>query len=184
MSSPAARTPARPLATRPPAKPRARRRARALRRRQSLRRGRAIHLLDIENLTGAACPTTRDALEVMAAYQAAVPIGPADQFVVAVNHAALLAVGVALRGARLLARSGPDGADRALAETAYLDRIDLRFERVVIGSGDGYFTELAVWLINAGLQVTVVSRPGCLNWRLYAAVPHVVSIEPAPRCAA
>lgn len=176
MSSPAAC-----VTTLPPLKSRARRRSRSLCRRQSLRRGRAIHLLDIENLTGAPSPTTREALETMAAYQAVVPIGPADQFVVAVNHTALLAVGIALRGVQLLARSGPDGADRALAETAYHDRIDLRFERAVIGSGDGYFTELAVWLANAGLHVTVVSRPGCLNWRLYTAVPDILSIEPAPQ---
>jgi hypothetical protein len=164
-------------------KHRAKRRSRSICRRQSLRRGRAIHLLDIENLVRSARPTTRDVTEVMAAYQAVVPIGPADQFVVAANPAALLTAGIALPGialpgAQLLARSGPDGADRALTETAYHDRIDLRFERAVIGSGDGYFVSLATWLAEAGLHVTVVSRPGCLNWRLYTAVPDTVAIRP------
>ncbi|GLW98768.1 hypothetical protein [Microtetraspora sp. NBRC 16547] len=151
---------------------------------KSLRRGRAIHLLDIENLTGSPRPSTDEVKQVMAAYQRLVRIGPMDQFVVAVNHNALVAVGVALRGVQLLARSGPDGADRALAEAARTDRIDLRFERAVIGSGDGYFADLAIWLTGNGLHVTVVSQPGHLSWRLYAAVPDVVRLELPVRQAA
>ncbi|MEV7806462.1 hypothetical protein AB0O28_26295 [Microbispora sp. NPDC088329] len=144
---------------------------------RSLRRGRAIHLLDVENLTGTALPTTHDVRQVMGAYQRTVPVGPLDQFIVAVNHNALVPVGIALRGVQLLARSGPDGADRALDEAARTARVDLRFERAVIGSGDGYFTDLALWLAGRGLHVTVVSQRACLSWRLYTAVPDTVTFE-------
>jgi hypothetical protein len=146
-------------------------------RRKSLRLGRTIHLLDIENLTRATRPTTTEVVDVMATYQRLVPIGPLDQFVVAVNHGAFVAVGIALRGAQLLARSGPDGADQALVEAARNDRVDLRFDRVVIGSGDGYFADLAAWLRAGGVQVTVVSRRECLSWRLYTAVPDLIFLE-------
>lgn len=152
---------------------------------RSLRRGRAIHLLDIENLTGSPLPTTHDVRRVMRAYQDKVPVGALDQFIVAVNHNALVSVGIALRGVQLLARSGPDGADHALDEAARTDRVDLRFERAVIGSGDGYFADLAVWLASCGLHVTVVAQHHCVSWRLYSTVPDVVTLDlpPLPQAA-
>ncbi|MEN3536104.1 hypothetical protein AAH991_13395 [Microbispora sp. ZYX-F-249] len=151
---------------------------------RSLRRGRAVHLLDIENLTGTALPTTHDVHRVMNAYQRTVPVGPLDQFIVAVNHNALVSVGIALRGVQLLARSGRNGADQALDEAARTARVDLRFERAVIGSGDGYFADLALWLAGCGLHVTVVAQRACLSWRLYTAVPDTVTFElPVPQAA-
>ncbi|WP_283137553.1 NYN domain-containing protein [Rhizohabitans arisaemae] len=145
---------------------------------QTLRKDRAIHLLDIENLTGSGRPTTADVREVMRAYTRLVAIGRLDQFVVAVNPRSLLAVGLALPGVQLLTRAGPDGADQALVEAAYTARIDLRFERIVIGSGDGYFAELAIWLTAAGRRVTVVSRTGSLSRRLAVAVADRVTLDP------
>lgn len=147
-------------------------------------RGRAVHLLDIENLTASSLPTTAEVTTVMTLYRSIVPIGPMDQFIVAVNHKALVPAGIAFRGVQLLARSGPDGADRALVETAYVDRLGQRFDRVVIGSGDGFFTELAIWLLTQGVRVTVVSRRGSLSWRLYAAVRDSVAFEPPAPIAA
>ncbi|GAA1513758.1 hypothetical protein GCM10009677_53630 [Sphaerisporangium rubeum] len=120
----------------------------------------------------------------MAEYQDLVLIGPMDQFVVAVNPRSMVNVGVALHGARLLIRSGLDGADSALVDTAVADRIDLRFERAVIGSGDGYFTSLAIWLTEAGLHVTVVSRPERLNRRLHATTGDVTYLPPTVALAA
>jgi hypothetical protein len=146
---------------------------------RSLRQGRAIHLLDIENLAGSAHPATAEVDRVMNAYQRLVPIGPMDHVVVAVNHNALVAVGLAFHGVQLLVRSGPDGADSALSEAARADRIDLRFERVVIGSGDGYFADLARWLAEHGAQVTVVARARGLSWRLYVAVSDIAYLGPA-----
>ncbi|MFC4529345.1 NYN domain-containing protein [Sphaerisporangium dianthi] len=160
------------------------RRSRSAGHQESLRHGRAMHLLDIENLVGTSGPTTREVEEVMMMYDAVVPIGERDHYMVAVNPAALVAVGVAFPGGRLLTRPGPDGADRALGEAAYHDRIDLRFERVVIGSGDGYFVDLAHWLREAGLHVIVVSRPGSLSRRLSAAATEAICLEPATQHAA
>jgi hypothetical protein len=153
-------------------------------RRRPLFPGRAVHLLDIENLTASSRPSTSDVATVMTLYRTLVPIGPMDQFIVAVNHNALVQAGIAFRGVQLLARSGPDGADRALVETAYGDRLEQRFDRVVVGSGDGYFTELVSWLTAAGVRVTVVSRRGSLSWRLYAAAPDTVAFDPPAATAA
>lgn len=147
------------------------------RRKRLLRRGRAVHLLDIENLTYSTRSTSAQVTTFMNHYRRLVPIGPMDQFVVAVNHSALLAVGTALRGVQLLARSGPDGADQALTEAAYEDRVAQRFDRVVIGSGDGYFAELAAWLAGTDVHVTVVSHRQSLSWRLYITVPDIITLE-------
>jgi hypothetical protein len=140
--------------------------------------------LDIENLAGSARPATAEVDRVMGAYQRLVPIGPMDHVVVAVNHNALVAVGLAFHGVQLLVRSGPDGADSALSEAARADRIDLRFERVVIGSGDGYFADLALWLADHGVRVFVVARPRSLSWRLYAAANDFAYLDPAAHQAA
>ncbi|WP_326829128.1 hypothetical protein OIE13_31600 [Streptosporangium sp. NBC_01810] len=151
---------------------------------RSLCDGRSIHLLDIENLTASSLPTTAEVGQTMNEYREHVPIGPMDQFIVAVNPRSMVNVGIAIRGVQLLIRSGADGADRALVEAAVSGRIDLRFERVVIGSGDGYFADLAAWLAAAGLHVTVVSRPASLNWRLYAAAGDITYLPPALALAA
>ncbi|MCT9934872.1 hypothetical protein N5079_32165 [Planotetraspora sp. A-T 1434] len=146
---------------------------------RSLRRGRAIHLLDIENLTASPLPTMAGVARTMTDYRQQVQVGPMDQFVVGVNPRSLVEVGRVISGARFLTRSGPDGADSALAEMAVSDRVDLRFERVVIGSGDGYFADLASWLAAAGVHVTVVTRSGRLSWRLYAATSDITYLNAA-----
>jgi hypothetical protein len=152
-------------------------RPRTRRGRRLLRQGRGIHLLDLENLTGSPRPTAAQVAACMADYRRLVPIGPMDQFVAAVNPKALVSVGTVLRGIQLLTRSGPDGADWALTESAYADRLPERFERVVIGSGDGHFTDLALWLAGRGTHVTVVAKRGALNWRLYVAAAEVIVFE-------
>jgi hypothetical protein len=144
---------------------------------RNLSQGRAVHLLDVENLMGAARPATSDVQTMMSHYRERVPTGGMDQYVAAVNHGAMVTVGLALAGIQLLVRSGPDGADRALGEVIRLDHLDDRFERVVIGSGDGIFAELADWLSRRGALVVVVSRPDALNRRLRRTASQVIELD-------
>jgi uncharacterized LabA/DUF88 family protein len=55
-----------------------------------------------------------------------------------------------------------------------------RFDRIVIGSGDGAFVDLAERLTAAGRRVEVVSRPASLSRRLARAATVVVAL-PEPR---
>ncbi|MEU0521521.1 hypothetical protein [Streptosporangium sp. NPDC006007] len=144
---------------------------------RNLSQGRAVHLLDVENLVGAARPATGVVRTMMSRYRERVPTGGMDQYVAAVNHGAMVSVGLALAGIQLLVRSGPDGADHALIEVIRLDRLADRFERVVIGSGDGTFTEFAGRLAGVGVQVVVVSRPGALNHRLRRTAGQVIPLD-------
>jgi hypothetical protein len=146
---------------------------------RTLRAGRTIHLLDIENLAASPSPTATEIAHTMSDYLRRVPVGPLDQFVVGVNPRSLVEVGRVIHGARILTRSGPDGADSVLAETAIGDRVDLRFERVVIGSGDGYFADLVTWLTAHDVHVTVVSRTRLLSWRLYVTTPDITYLDAA-----
>lgn len=57
---------------------------------------------------------------------------------------------------------GKDGAERALLSEATL-AIASRYDRVVMGSGDGIFTDLAASLQSADIAVRVVSRRRCVS---------------------
>jgi hypothetical protein len=132
---------------------------------------RTLHLLDVENLTSSCNCTVERVSATASEYLDLFPSTQKDLFVLATS------VKNALPGwfgwptsAQRLMQSGENGADLALIE-AY------RFQRVVIGSGDGIFTELATQLIDLGCFVTVVSRPKCLSRRLSLAVQSVLFLS-------
>src|SRR5690349_17383290 len=103
------------------------------------RSARALHLIDIENLSGRSHLLTSAAWQTRRAYEVAVPIGTSDLIVVASAHRNGLAAGCAWPEPRLLWRSGLDGADLALVDALTEEVVGQRFGRVFIGSGDGIF---------------------------------------------
>lgn len=78
---------------------------------------------------------------------------------------------------RRLVRSGADGADLALLDVIDSESLHLRFDRVVIGSGDGIFALAAGRLQRLGCPVTVVSRRDRLSRQLRLAVRDVRFID-------
>jgi len=100
--------------------------------------GRALHLIDIENLMGGP-QAGRDAIPLATeGYLATVSMMPDDLIVVATNPHLWLPAKLAWPGALVLSARGRDGADRALiSQVADVERIASRFDRLVIGSGDG-----------------------------------------------
>ena len=141
--------------------------------------GRQLILIDIENLTGTPSPTCDDVETAKAALRQVVPGFDDAQHVVACSHHAAPAVAFAFRSARHLWRSGPDGADLALLDVLENERVDERFERVTICSGDGIFAASAAWLAGADVDVTVVSLPGHLATRLQLAARNVTLLPVA-----
>jgi hypothetical protein len=138
---------------------------------------RTIHLVDIENLLGNPRPCQTDVESFARLYECLVAPGDHDHIVVACNHGACLEVGLGWPGPRLLARSGPDGADRALLEVIDLEEIEERFTRLVVASGDGGFTDVVSRLAGHGLGVTVVAPRLALSKRLRMAAQHVRTFE-------
>jgi hypothetical protein len=77
--------------------------------------GRALHLVDVDNLLGDPRQATPASVAAtLAAYRQAVRVAPADLVVVATNPGLALVVGLAWPGPLLRTARGPDGADLAL----------------------------------------------------------------------
>lgn len=142
--------------------------------------GRHLILIDMENLAATPSPTCEEVEEVVAALRTVVPGFDDDQKIVACSHHAAQTVPFAIPRARHLWRSGPDGADLALLEVLENERVDERYERVTICSGDGIFASTAAWLAGAGVEVTAVSLPGHLATRLQLAARHVSLLPTLP----
>jgi len=138
---------------------------------------RTLHLVDIENLLGEAHRGAVATGSVLDRYLAAAAWHAGDQTFVAgqARHVAAVSFDspVPLRG--LIAYPGKDGADRRLLETDRAERIAERFDRVVIGSGDGIFAELARTLRRSAVRVWVVSSPESLSRWLASAATRVVA---------
>jgi hypothetical protein len=123
---------------------------------------RALHVVDIENLAGAAVPGLALAAEVQGRYLARLDLGLDDQVVMAASHLGLLDAARAWPHARYRVRSGKDGADLELIDVLEHENVAARFSHVVIGSGDGIFGRSAASLAARGVRITVVSRHGSL----------------------
>jgi hypothetical protein len=137
---------------------------------------RTIHLIDVENLCGNARPSRGDLRAVRTRYESVASVGPDDHVVIACNHGVVLSVADEWPG-RLIARSGPNGADLALIDVVNTEAVADRFDHVVVASGDGIFAEMVARLTSAGAAVTVVSRPESLSRRLkLAAGGQVVAL--------
>ena len=124
---------------------------------------RTLHIVDIENLAGAAVPSLALVSETQGRYLKQLVLGMDDQVVMAASHLALLDAACGWPNARYRVRSGKDGADLELIDVLEHENIAARFSHVVIGSGDGIFGRPAAPLAAGGGRVTVVSRPGRRN---------------------
>jgi hypothetical protein len=144
---------------------------------------RALHLVDIENLAGAAIPSLVQVMDVQDRYARSLPVGVDDQVVMASSHLGLMNVALGWPHARYRIRSGQDGADLELLDVIWHEDVATRFSHVVIGSGDGTFVNAAQALSDVGVRVTVVSRWDSLSPRLARAARDVVYLDTPPRAA-
>lgn len=142
------------------------------------RRARRLVAVDIENLVGGACRHQRQVEWAKSALNGALSLEPHDQVVVGLSHIGLLAVGCSWPRIRYVVRSGPDGADLALLDVL-AENISARFDRVVIASGDGAFATAARALASAGVETTILARPGTVARSLRAVASNVLYV-PAP----
>ncbi len=123
--------------------------------------GRSLHLVDIENLSGGPRRTLEEHLAAYRAYERRAEVGPRDHVVVAACGRVMRSLGFELP-TRILQRTanGADGADRVLLAHDTPERIAARYERLVIGSGDGAFAELGLTVQALGVAVVCVTGRG------------------------
>lgn len=141
--------------------------------------GRALILVDIENLAGAGRVSVAAALNVAAAIDLFFPKSHSHHRLVGCDRGNAIAVGEAFPGARLLPGVGPDGAEIALLTAVEVLDVARRYTQVVIASGDGYFTEFAADAASLGLHVAVLTGYGGLSRRLRLAAHSHLQIEDA-----
>jgi hypothetical protein len=156
---------------------------RAVRRPRQWYPARTLHLVDIENLAGAALPSRDQVSEVQGLYVARLTVGADDQVVMAASHRAFLNAALGWPSARYRVRSGPNGADLELLDVLQHEDVAARFTHVVIGSGDGLFSQAAANLAARDVWVTVVSRRDSLSRALAGAARDVRYLD-TPQAAA
>jgi len=128
-------------------------------------------LIDIENVVGASELTAANVIEVRTALD--LMEGANVMQVVACSHHNAEVVMFNWPKARIILRSGKDGADLALIKVATDEDIAKRFDRVVIASGDGIFTTIAKKLSEQGVEVSIVCGRGVLSKNLKHQCPNV-----------
>src|SRR5215469_13186096 len=162
----------------------------ALRGRRRLTTGRrrfparTLHLVDIENLAGAAIPTRLQVMDVQDRYARQVAVGDDDLVVMASSHLALVNAALGWPRVRYRVRSGPHGADLELLDVLLHEDVPARFTHVAIGSGDGVFCPAAATLVSRGVPVTVVSRRDSLSAGLARVALDVVYLDTSQVAAA
>lgn len=140
-------------------------------------RGRRLVVVDIENMVGGAVMATEDAARARRYLQDAVGLREDEQVIVGSSHISALAAGLGWPGTGRRWRSEKDGADLALLDVLTEERIEERFDEVVLASGDGIFTDAVAVLGAAGVRITVVAhRDGCSK-RLRMAASRTVFLE-------
>ncbi len=125
-----------------------------------------LHLVDLENLVGDPYASSERSQLVLAEYRQIAAQKFGHLAVVAANHHLLDPVIYELaEWSRAHHASGPDGADNVLLDNAPCQWVCQRFKRLVIGSGDHIFADLAEAAITHGLAVTVIGRVGSIARR-------------------
>jgi hypothetical protein len=139
-----------------------------------LRPGRALHLIDIENLNQA-CAENYHA--PASGWLRVVGINPHDLAVVGTDASGAFAAREALPTAGLVVGRGESGADRALTRRGAAGLSTSRFDTLIIGSGDGEFARIAQQARTAGLYVLVVSHRRSLSTRLAHVASRVLLLD-------
>lgn len=130
---------------------------------------RTLAVCDLENLAGVdprlvPAPTWA---RITNAFIQTAALQPDDLLIVAVNPGLAIEAHRAAPTARLRCRRGTNGADQALLdELADPWWVATRFDRVVIGSGDGGFTEAVVALNHTTIETTIIADHRCVSRRL------------------
>jgi hypothetical protein len=152
--------------------------------RRHVPKGRALHLVDIENLAGGSAAPTGAVRDALRSYERVVRFGADDHRVVAGGRHVVYPVRDRWPGAAVRPARGVDGADRVLVGWARPSEVVGRYDRVVVASGDHAFVDLVIELDAFGLEVGVVSRPEALSRRLERVAPVVWLLEPLVATAA
>ena len=143
---------------------------------------RTLHLVDLENLVGGPYASAVMALATLDTYLNLAQWQLCDHVIVAAHPQLVLRIAFDIPiSVSLHSAHGRDGADLMLLSLAPPELIVKRYTRLVIGSGDGIFSERARIVRRKGVTVDVVALEGCCSkqlrrygWRVLDAAADVV----------
>jgi hypothetical protein len=142
-----------------------------------------LHLIDVENLLGTPWFTSHAVVDLRRVYDTVSAASNPSHYLVGTSAAQnLVEAGLGWGQGQLVFSKGKDGAERAMLAEVTLASAS-RYDRVVIGSGDGIFADVAASLQSEGIGVSVVSRRRSLSRALSLAV-HDVRFLPEPNLSA
>ncbi len=128
---------------------------------------RTLHLVDLENLVGDPMAGKAEALGALDQYLDLADYRRGDQVIIAANPGMICEVGFDIPvPCNQHAARGKDGADLVLLSHIEPSQVAVRFDRLVIGSGDGEFADTAIAVRDCGAPVLVVTRRRSLSNRL------------------
>src|SRR3954447_16532387 len=131
---------------------------------------RTLHLVDIENLVGDPKAPTATVLDVLDRFLDLAGYRDGDHVVIAANPGLMARVAFALPlPCNVHAARGENGADLVLLAQAEPSRVAARYDRLLVGSGDGAFADVALAVRDLGTPVVVVARADSLSRRLRGA---------------
>jgi hypothetical protein len=147
---------------------------------------RALHVLDIETLSGGTAPAAADARASFERCRVAGAWHVGDHTVAAASTWFFTRVRFALPAQlRVLpAGGGPDAADRRLLAELDPAWVAAHYRRVVFGSGDGAFAGIAAELGDLGVRTWAVAWRSGLSRHLARAVHEVHLLDGTTRLAA
>ena len=128
---------------------------------------RKLFVVDIENAIGSGCIDEESCRAVRNRIQEVYKPYNSDLTVIGVSHPNnVLPAACWDRSVRVVATWGHNGADLALDCVLSKERVEGRFDEVVIVSGDGMFARQAIRLRSLGVKVAVDSEARRLSKRL------------------
>jgi hypothetical protein len=140
-------------------------------------RGRRLVLVDIENVAGGALVTESIASWARAVVIESLAVDEFEQVVVGTSHVGAFNAWAVWPSVRVRIRSGQNGADLALLDVMEYERIEQRFDEIVLVSGDGIFADVVARLGAVGARVTVASWAESLSTRLRLAAARVIYLN-------
>lgn len=135
-------------------------------------RGRALHVIDLENLAGGWL-SVRRAREVWLTYERGIGIQNGDRAIVVVSSVFATTVRPVIPSYVRLAfcGPGPDAADRLLQKLAVGEINRRKFAMAIIASGDRFFTRTAELARSNEMNLWLVSGYGGVSGQLAALCP-------------
>jgi hypothetical protein len=138
---------------------------------------RTAYFLDLDNLVGTGQPSANQIHRVLDEFERLCKPCRGDQVFCAGTAISAYHCADYRPNYRVAVGRGKDGADRRLLELGDPEHVSRRFQRVVIGSGDGIFAGLALEYMTRGIQVELLVGKGALANNLHRACKRHIRDE-------